>query len=139
MISRICISFHYRRTNWSSISQFIYRYCTTRHLLRSSTFPLRIINRGSFCHYSRFHSMISLIYKINTKSQMIKNSIHHYIFRGKFNILPPTLSWISRDTSTIFRLPRFLHCLKCFIINWLNNFIRKNPHIHFHHMRKNNN
>ena len=40
---------------------------------------------------------------------MIKGSIRCSSCRSKFNILPTTLPRISRDTTTILRLPRCLH------------------------------
>ena len=48
---------------------------------------------------------------------------------------PPALPRISRDTTTIFRLPRCLHHMKYYFINRINNSIRmcNNIPIHLSH------
>jgi len=66
-----------------------------------------------------------------------KGPIRCYICRGKPNILTTTLSRISWYTSTILRLPRRLHHMKCYLINRINNFICKSNNILIHYMRKN--
>jgi hypothetical protein len=66
-----------------------------------------------------------------------KDLFHCYICRGKPNILPTTLPRISRNTSTILRLPRCIYHMKYYLINRINYFICKSNNIPIHHMRKN--
>jgi hypothetical protein len=137
MSTRICILIHNRRSYRSSTSKLINRYCTTRHLLRSSTLSLCIINRSSICNHRGFCPMIPTIHWAHNKPKVIKGPICRYIRRCKPDILPSTLSRISWYTTTILRLPRCIHYVKYYLINRVNNLIRKSNDISIHHMRKN--
>lgn len=137
MSPRICIPIHNRRSHRGSPSKLINRYCITRHLLRSSTFPLRTINRSSICNHRRIRSMVPTIHRTNYKPQMTKSPIRCNIFRSKHNILPTTLPRTSWNTTTILRLPRRIYHMKHHLINRINNLIRKSNNIPIHYMRKN--
>ena len=81
--------------------------------------------------------MIPIIHRTYHKPKMIKGSVRCYICGSKFNILPATLPRISWNTTTILRLPRGLHHMKYYLINRINNLIRRRNNIPIHHMRKN--
>lgn len=102
-------------------SKLIIRYCATRHLLCSSTFPLRLIHRSSLCHYGWTNTLIPTIYRIYTKPNHNKNSILSNIYWSKPDILSTALPRFIGHTTTIFRLPRRLHLVKYSLINWFNN------------------
>jgi len=79
--------------------------------------------------------MIAIIHRTYHKPKMINGSTHSYICRIKFNIFPTTLPRISGiprrysdypDAYTIY-----------YLINRINDFIRKHYNIPIHHMRKN--
>jgi len=137
MSARICIPIHNRRPYRSCSSKLINRHRPTRHLLRSSTLPLCIINRRSICNHRRICTMIPAIHWTHNKPEMTKGPIHCHVCRSKSNILPSTLPRASRYATTIFRLPRCLHHMKHHFINRINNFIRKSNNIPIHHVRKN--
>jgi len=73
--------------------------------------------------------MIPIIHRAYYKPKVTKGTIRCYICRSKPNILPTTLPRISRYTSTILRLPRRLHLMKCHLINRINNLTRKKNNI----------
>ena len=137
MSTRVCISIHNRRPYWCGTSKLINWHRITWHLLCSSPFPLRFINRSSICNHSRICTMIPFIHWAYHKPKMIKSTIRCYICRGKPNILPTTLRRTSRNTSTILRLSRCLHYMKHHLINRINNFIRKSNNVPIYYMRKN--
>jgi heme/copper-type cytochrome/quinol oxidase subunit 1 len=112
MILRIDILTYNRIINRGSICKLIYRYHLTWYLLRSSSLSLCIINGGSICNHSRIYSLIPFIYRTKNKSKMIKNSIYCNILSGKFNMFPTTFPRTSRNTTTIFRLSRCIHCME---------------------------
>ena len=81
--------------------------------------------------------MIPIIYRANYKSKMIKGPVRCYICRSKSNVLPTTLPWPSRNTSPILRLSRCLHHVKHYLINRVNNLVRKSNNIPIYYMGKN--
>lgn len=114
------------RTNRPSTCKFISRHHIATHLLLNNTLPLLSIDRRSLRNHGRFHSIIP------TKSPIRRN-----IHRSKYNILRTTLSRINWHTMTILKLPRSLYYMKHNFIDRINNLIRKNDNIPFHHLRKN--
>lgn len=122
MSTGIYLFIHSRRPNRNRISQFISRHCFTRHLLRSSPFPLCLVNRSCIRHYCSFCSLIPTIYRIYSKLHMSKNPLRHYVCRSKHNIFPPTFSRFIRNTTTLLRLPRCLYNVKHSILYGVIHF-----------------
>jgi len=81
--------------------------------------------------------MIPTIHRGYYKPKVTIGPIRCYIRSGKPNSLPTTLPRISWNTSTILRLPRRLHHMKCHLINRINNLVRKSNNIPIHYMSKN--
>jgi hypothetical protein len=121
---RIRISVH-KMTNRPSTCKFISRHSIATHLLLNNTLQLLSIDRRSLRYHGRFHSIMP------TKSPNRRN-----IHRSKYSILSTTLSRISWHTMTIIILPRSLYYMKHHFIDGINNLIRKNNNIPFHHLRK---
>lgn len=63
--SRIHLPLHYWWTNRNCPSKLLPRHCPTRHLLRSSSLPLRTIHRSSICNPSRIYPLIPTIHRIH--------------------------------------------------------------------------
>lgn len=126
---------HSWRNNWCHPSKLISRYCTTRHILRSSTLSLCIINRSSLRYYGWAHPLISIIYRLLIKPNYNKNTILSDIHRGEYNILPTTFLRPIWDTSTILGLPRRLHTMKHNFVYWIYYFTNRSIHVSIHCMR----
>jgi hypothetical protein len=92
---------------------------------------------GYHNNYRRICPMISTIHWAYNKPKMIKGSIRCYLCRGKSNVLPAPFPRTSRYTTAIFRLFRCMHYMKYYLINRINNFIRKSNNIFIFRMRKN--
>jgi hypothetical protein len=135
MISRIYFSIYYWRSYRNHLIKLIIRYCLTRYLLCSSTLPLCTKDRSSICNLRCIYSLIPPTIRNNPSSIMKKSPIFPNIHRSKLNILPSTLPWPSRNTSSIFRLSRRIYKMKRSIFIWLTFIIRSPNIIHFHSMR----
>lgn len=127
--------FYRRGFNRYRTSKLITGHCTARHILRRSSFSLRLVNRSSFRHYRGVYSLISFIFRLYSKSSLRQSPLHNYICRRKFNLLPTTLSWSIRNTSTLLRLPRRLHHMKHCIIHRLLYFPSRNTTNSVHDLR----
>ena len=88
-------------------------------------------------HEYQICSMIPTIYRTHNKPKVNEGPVCRYICRSKSNLLSSTLPTISRNTTTIFRLPRCLHHMKHYFVNRINNLICKSYNIFIHYMRKN--
>lgn len=131
---RFYFPFHSRRNNRRYPSKLIARYCTTRHLLCSSTLPLCIINGGSICYHGRTYPLISTIHGVLAKPNFNKNSILSNIHRSKHNILSTTLPRPIGHTTPILRFPRCLYPMKHSLINRFNYLTNRRIHITLHCM-----
>lgn len=114
---RIYFPIYYRGLNWNYVSQLINRYYPTRHLLRSRTFSLRSIYRGSICYFWGICTLIPIIHRSQPSRTMGQNTFYNYIYWSKRNILPTTFFRIKRDTSAVLRLPRCHDKMECYLIN----------------------
>lgn len=132
---RLHLPVHRWRTNRHCPSQLLTRYRPARHLLRSSTLPLRPINRSCICHSSWLHSLIPPIHRVYSSLNMGQNSLWRNVRRRKSNLLPSTLPRPSRHATTIFRLPRCLHNVKHYFFNWLPYLPDSRNHISLHYLR----
>lgn len=135
MISRIHFPFHNWWTNWDLPIKFISRYYTTRHILRSSTLPLRTKNGCSICNLCSNKPLIPSNDRINTPPTMSKSPILPNVHWCKSDILPSTLPRPIWYTTTILRLPRYNNAMKRSIIYWFNYCIRSTSSIHLHYLR----
>ena len=68
------------RINWNYTFKFINWYYFTWFILCCWSFSLCIINRCCFFNYWKIYSLISFIFRIINKLQMIKISIFFYIY-----------------------------------------------------------
>ena len=66
MSPRLHFPFYSRRPNWNCSSQLLPRYCPPRHILCSSTFPLRTINRSCIRHHRRVCTLIPPILRLHS-------------------------------------------------------------------------
>jgi hypothetical protein len=121
--------------NYRGISLLPTTYKILSNILLSNLIPYAEEVIG--VHQCGFRHNRSTIHWTYHKPKMIKGSVRCYIRRSKCNILPSTLPRITWNTTTVFRLPRCLHYMKCYFINRINNFILKCNNIPIHHMRKN--
>lgn len=135
MSPRIYLPIHHRRTNRNRSSKLLTRHCTTRHLLRSSSLPLRAINRSCLRNSSRIHTLIPIIHRIHSSLNMSQNTLWRNIRRCKPHFLPPTLPRPSRHATTILRLPRRLHTMKHHLLSRIPYLTNSRNHASLHHLR----
>lgn len=120
---RLYLPIHSGRLNGNCLSQLVSRYCTSRHLLRCSTFPLCIINGSCVRHYRGLRTLIPAFHGLYTTRHLVQNPLCCNICRCQFNILPPTLPRPRRNASPILRLPRRIRPMKHRLLNRLTNLI----------------
>ena len=113
---RLYFLIHSGRLNRDCFSQLIIRYRTSRHILRSSTFPLCFIYRSSFCYHRRVRPLIPPILRIHTQPNLSKNPLHNYIRRSEYNLLSTALPWSLRNATSLLRLPRCIHNMKHYLL-----------------------
>lgn len=118
----IRLPFHYRRLNRNRSVKLVSRCCSSRHLLRSGPFPLRTFNGGCICHLRRIYPLISSIYGTNPSSSLNEVPFLNHVCRREPNIFPSTFPWVSRNATTILRLPGRLYYMKCPVISGVNRF-----------------
>ena len=135
MSNRIHFSIHYWWCNRNYFIKFISRYHSSRHILRSSSLPLRSKNGSSICNLCSIHSLIPSILRSNTSRTTSKSTIRYNIYRSKSHILPPTLLRTKRYTSPIFRLSWRVHKMKCRVIIRIYVVPSSPPIIYLHPMR----
>lgn len=135
MSHRLHFPLHSGGPNRNCPSQFISRYCTSRHLLRRSPLPLRPVYGCCICHRCCFRTLIPVIYRIHPTQHMNQNPLWGNVRRCQFNILPPTLPRTSRNASAVLRLPRRLHPLKHNLLYWIPNLPCSSNHVPVHHLR----
>lgn len=135
MSTRIHFPIHYWRINRNLPIKLISRHYSTRHILRSCTLPLRTKNRSCIWHFRRNQPLIPTIYRTHHAPTMSQSPILLNIHWCKPNILPSTLLRIKRYTTTIFRLPRHIHKMKCSFIIRGNSVIRSTSYFHLCNLR----
>lgn len=116
-------------------SKFFPRHCLTRHLLCSSSFPLRPVNRSRIRHCCWVRPLIPLIYRLHPARHLNKNSLWYYVCRSQPHLLPPTFPWPCWHATTIFRLPRCLHPMKYSFLYRLTSFPSGSHPFPIHHLR----
>ncbi len=132
---RLHLPLHSRRLNWHCPSQFVPRYCSSRHILRSSTLPLRPFHGSRVCYCRSLCSLIPAVYRLHPSQHLNKNSLWNYVHRSKPHLLPTTLPWPSWNASTILRLPRRLHTVKHSLLYWVPNLPRGSNHVLIYYLR----
>lgn len=127
--------FHSRGLNRNRSGQFLPRYCTSRHLLRSCPLPLRLIYGCSLCYHCWLRSLIPPVFRIHPSQHLNKSTLWHYVPGRKPYLLPPTFPWSSWHASAVLRLPGCVYSLKHSVLYWLNDLpCGRNP-IPLHHLR----
>lgn len=112
MSFRVCFFVYCRGLNRNCFSKLIFRCSFTRHILRSCSFSLCFKNRGSICPYRGICKLVSVVKGSLNKSLLVKNSVLFNVCRGKSNFFSNAFFRVSRDTTTLLRLPRQLFYLK---------------------------
>lgn len=135
MGTRIRLSIYTRGTNWDCLSKLFDRRSPSRYILRSSPLPLCVINGGRICHFCWFLPLIPTIYRIQPPPSLREGSFLHNVRRGQSNILSPTLPRVSRNATTVLRLPGRLYTLKHSFFHRLHHFIGCNASISFSNLR----
>lgn len=123
---RFCVSIYIRRSNWNCTCQLFNRCYPSRHILRSSTFSLCIINGSCLRHLCRILSLISTFYRLQTSSTIKKDTLLYNVYRSKPNIFPTTFPRFSRNATTILRLSRRLHTMKNSFLYRIYNLTNSN-------------
>lgn len=132
---RLYFPIHSGRLNGNCLSQLVPRYCTSRHLLRCSTFSLCVINGSCVRHYRGLRTLIPAFYRLYTTQHLIQNPLCRNIRRRQLNILPPTLPRPRRNAPPILRLPGRIRPVKYRLLNRLTNLISCCNYIPIHFMR----
>lgn len=132
---RLHFPLHSRRLNRYCLSQFVPRYCSSRHILRSSTFPLCPFYRSRICHRRSLCSLIPAVHRLHPSQHLNKNPLWNHVHRSKPYLLPPTLPRPSWDASTVLRLPRCLHTLKHSLLYWVPNLPRGSNYVLIYYLR----
>lgn len=135
MSSRLHFPIYSRGPHRNCPRQLISRYCTPRHILCSSTLPLRTIYRSCICHYRRVCPLIPTILRLHTQPSLSKNPLPHHICRRKHNILPTTFPRPIWNATTLFRLPRCIYHMKHRIFHRLLHFPNSSNSYSFHNLR----
>lgn len=135
MIFRIHLFIYSRRLNRNCAGQLFFRYYSSRHILRSSSLPLCLINRCSICSICRIYILISLVFRHYSSSIMIKNSFFPNIHWGQYNFFPPTLLRLKGYAPPIFRLPGPINKMEHYFIYRVNNFFNSFTILHLYLMR----
>ena len=135
MSPRLHLPIHHWRANRNRTGKLLPGHRPARHLLRSCPLPLCPINRSSLCNPGRFHTLIPSIYRIYPSLNMSQSPLRSNIRRREPNLLPPTLPRPSRYTTTILRLPRRLHTMKCHLLRRLTNLPNSRNYASLHHLR----
>jgi len=135
MILRVCISIYSWGINRGNSSQFFNWHCATRHILRCSPLSLRPFYRSCVCSNGWSHPLTPTIVQYLHETKNTKDPILQNVYWSKHNILSSTFPWIEWDTSTILRLPRYLHLLKRNLIIRIPNLIPISSIIRMDHLR----
>lgn len=128
-------SLHCRRTHRYRPSQLFPGHCPTRHLLRSCPLPLRPLNGGRICHYGSLRTLIPPFLRIYPSQHLNKNPLWGNVCRSQSNLLPPTLPWPRRNTSSILRLPRRICTMKHSLFHWILNLTCRCYYVPIYSMR----
>ncbi len=123
------------RPNRNRPGQLLPRHRPSRHVLCSSPLPLRPVNRSRICHCCRLCALIPPILRLYPSQHLNKNPLWSNVRRSQPNILPPTLPRLSRNASTVLRLPRRLYPLKHNLFNRLPNLACSRNYVPIHHLR----
>merc|ERR1712071_453230 len=129
MSPRVHFPIHSWGTNRHCSSQFLTRYCSTRHVLCCSTLPLRSFHGGCI------RTLIPPVHRIHSSRNLNKDSLWNYVHRCKSNFLPTTLPRASRNATTVLRLPRRLYSLKYSILNRIPYFTSSGYYVLIHSLR----
>lgn len=132
---RLYFPIYSRRFNWYCACKFISGYCPSRHILCSSPFPLCPIYGSCIRNCCSFRTLIPPLYRLYITLYMNKNSLRGNIYWSKSYLLPPTLPWSCRYTSSILGLSRRLYPLKYSLLNWLSNFPSGRNYILIYYLR----
>ena len=132
---RIPIFIYCRRINRNCIIKFLYWYCTSWHILCSSSFPLCPLYRSSICYPSRIHVLIPNNVRLYYKPHLTYNPFHYYIHRSKFNLLSTTFLRVKRDATTVFWFPPCLLDMEYRLFFWGNFIHPKLDYIFFYSNR----
>jgi len=135
MSSRIYFPLHRRGNHRHYSSQRFPRHCTPRHILRSSTLPLRPIHRSNFRPILSIPSLIPILHRNYLPRPMNKRTFPNNVNWSKPNFLPPTLPRPSRNTTSNSRLPRRIRILKHPVNLWSCSCIPLNNLFHFLNLR----
>lgn len=135
MSFRVYFSIYSGWSNGYRIIKLITGYCSSRHILCSSTLSLRSLNGGSICNYGWICPLIPTIHGLYTEWYLSENPLHNYICRSKHNILSSTLPRPIRYASTLLRLSRCLHNMKHSIFHRLIHLTNSSNINDLHNLR----
>ena len=136
MSIRLYFPIHARGPNRNCLIKLLSRYYITRHLLCNGTFSLRSKNGSYFRVVCRFQPLVSSDDRTSHSPSLISGPILYYVYWSKRYLFPPTLLGLSRHTTTVLRLPRRLHPMKCCIIRRIYDFRSSSSLLYFHRLRK---
>lgn len=132
---RLYLLIYCRGANRNCSCQLIVGHCSSRHLLRRCSFPLRSLYRSRLCNYGRVRSLISSVYRLHPPRNLNKNPLRSYICGSKPNILPPTFPRPSWHASSLLRLPGRLHPLKYSLFHWFPSVTGSSNHNDVYYLR----
>jgi len=132
---RIYFSIHRRRPYRHHTIKRVSRCYTTRHLLRSSSLPLRPQYRSSVCNLRRIYPLIPLIFRCHPTSALGKGTVLPNVYWGQPDFFPPALPRTKRYATPILRLPRRLHKMTRHFINRIGYFFRSPTVFYLHYLR----